>query len=56
MVYDIGKVVDSFQNNIENTHRKVRHEMLSASIKGLTEEEMLVILTHHKSERYFRKI
>lgn len=47
--HDIGKVVDSFQNNIENTHRKVRHEMLSASIKGLTEEEMLVILTHHKS-------
>jgi len=56
--HDIGKVVDSFQNNITNTHRKVRHEMLSASVKRLTDIERIAILTHHKSlteiqERFF---
>ncbi len=56
--HDIGKIVNSFQDNIENTHRKIRHEMLSASIKGLTDIERIAILTHHKAlreiqERFF---
>lgn len=46
--HDVGKVVDSFQNNIEGKHRTVRHEVLSASIKGLLDEERLAIITHHK--------
>lgn len=46
--HDIGKAVSSFQDNITNTSREIRHEMLSASVASLTEEEMLVILSHHK--------
>lgn len=46
--HDVGKVVSSFQDNITAKSREIRHEMLSASVEGLTEEEMLVILTHHK--------
>ena len=47
--HDVGKVTDEFQNNIENTHRKMRHEVLSASVKNLTEIERLSILLHHKT-------
>lgn len=46
--HDVGKVVDDFQNNIECKHRKVRHEILSASVKNLNESEKLSILLHHK--------
>lgn len=46
--HDVGKIVSSFQDDITDKHREIRHEMLSASIECLTEEEMLVILTHHK--------
>lgn len=47
--HDIGKVTDEFQNNIESTHRKIRHEILSASTKDLTQYEKLSILLHHKT-------
>ena len=47
--HDVGKVVDSFQNNIDSKIRKLRHEILSASIKELTIEERLAIITHHKN-------
>ena len=47
--HDVGKVVASFQDNIDSTKRTVRHEILSASIRGLTTEERLAIITHHKS-------
>ncbi|MCD3276689.1 CRISPR-associated helicase Cas3' [Clostridium botulinum] len=46
--HDIGKVTDDFQNNIECKHRKIRHEILSASVKNLNESEKLSILLHHK--------
>src|SRR3712207_6768430 len=46
--HDVGKVVDDFQNNIECKHRKIRHEILSASVKNLNESEKLSILLHHK--------
>lgn len=46
--HDVGKVVDSFQNNIESKHRIIRHEILSASIKELYDIEKLAIITHHK--------
>lgn len=47
-LHDVGKVADSFQNNIESKNRTIRHEVLSASIKDLTDEERLAIITHHK--------
>lgn len=47
-IHDIGKVTDDFQSNIETTHRKIRHEIVSASYEGLTENERLSILLHHK--------
>ena len=47
-IHDIGKIVDDFQKNIESTHRKVRHEIISASVKNLENDERLAILTHHK--------
>lgn len=47
--HDVGKVVDSFQNDIGGKIRKIRHEILSASIKELTTEERLAIITHHKN-------
>lgn len=46
--HDIGKVINSFQKNIENKSRTVRHEVLSASAKELLDEEKLAIITHHK--------
>jgi len=49
LYHDIGKVVDSFQYNIESRHREIRHELLSASVKDLTDIERFAILTHHKS-------
>ncbi|MDI0266235.1 CRISPR-associated helicase Cas3' [Clostridioides difficile] len=50
--HDVGKVVKSFQDNIENTIRRVRHELLSASIKHLKRGQKLAILTHHKDIEY----
>lgn len=47
--HDVGKTTDEFQNNIKSTHRKMRHEVLSASVKKLTEIERLSILLHHKT-------
>lgn len=47
--HDVGKIVDSFQNNIDKNYREVRHEMLSASVEDLTDAERFAILTHHKS-------
>lgn len=46
--HDAGKVVNSFQDNLESKKRTIRHEILSASIKELTESERLAIITHHK--------
>lgn len=46
--HDLGKVVDSYQNNIESKYRTIRHEVLSASIKELKDNEKLSIITHHK--------
>ncbi|MEG1410506.1 MAG: CRISPR-associated helicase Cas3' [Terrisporobacter sp.] len=46
--HDIGKVVDSYQNSIESLYRTIRHEILSASAKVLTDNEKLAIITHHK--------
>ena len=46
--HDLGKVTDSFQDNIESKNRIIRHEVLSASIKGLSDNEKLAIITHHK--------
>lgn len=46
--HDVGKAVSSFQDNIESRHRTIRHEILSASAKGLSEGEKLAIITHHK--------
>ena len=48
VIHDIGKIASEFQNNIENTHRKLRHELLSASYSDLTEVERISILLHHK--------
>lgn len=53
--HDIGKVIDSFQNNIESKNRKVRHEIYSASIKYLLDMEKLAIITHHKQRAELRK-
>ena len=50
--HDVGKVVKSFQDNIENTIRRVRHELLSASIKHLKRGQKLAILTHHKDIKF----
>ncbi len=50
--HDVGKIVDEFQNNIDSKYRKIRHEIISASVKDLTDEETLVIITHHKSLKY----
>lgn len=49
--HDVGKVVNSFQNDIENKYRTIRHEILSASVKNLLDEERLAIITHHKEIR-----
>lgn len=46
--HDIGKCVDAFQSNIEGKSRTVRHEIHSASVKGLSKREKVAILTHHK--------
>ena len=46
--HDLGKVTEHFQSNIDTTSRLVRHEILSASIKGLLDNERLAIITHHK--------
>lgn len=48
--HDIGKITDSMQS-ILNGYKcnYIRHEILSASIKGLLESELLAIITHHKS-------
>lgn len=54
MLHDIGKCIDDFQNNIESTYRKLRHEYLSASYSELTTNERLAILLHHKNLEYFK--
>lgn len=46
--HDVGKVVKSFQNNIDSKRRTVRHEILSASIKELRDRERISIITTHK--------
>ncbi|MBO3398381.1 CRISPR-associated helicase Cas3' [Clostridium perfringens] len=56
MIHDIGKCVDEFQNNIESTHRKVRHELLSASYLNLTFNERISILLHHKNLEYWKRV
>lgn len=48
-LHDIGKVIASFQDSIESTQRDVRHEIISASLYDLSDDERLAILTHHKS-------
>lgn len=50
--HDVGKVVKSFQDNIESSTRRVRHELLSASIKYLNRGQKLAILTHHKDIKF----
>lgn len=56
MLHDIGKCVDEFQDNIESTHRKVRHELLSASYLNLSFNERLAILLHHKNIDYWQSV
>lgn len=46
--HDIGKCTDFFQNNIDGIYRNIRHEILSASVKKLSDEERIAIITHHK--------
>lgn len=53
--HDVGKVVDSYQNNIENKKRTIRHEILSASIKYLSDKQKLAIITHHKSKKEIKR-
>lgn len=53
-LHDIGKCIDDFQNNIESTQRKLRHEYLSASYLDLTINERLSILLHHKELNFFK--
>lgn len=55
-LHDIGKCVDDFQNDVESTHRKLRHEYLSASYSDLTVDERLAILLHHKDLEYFKNV
>ncbi|HID0768124.1 TPA: CRISPR-associated helicase Cas3' [Clostridium botulinum] len=55
LYHDIGKITEEFQNNIEDTHRKIRHEILSASVKDLSEYEKLSILLHHKTLDWLQK-
>lgn len=52
-LHDIGKCPNDFQGNIESTHRKLRHEYLSASYSDLTVNERLSILLHHKPLKKF---
>ncbi|WP_283692981.1 CRISPR-associated helicase Cas3' [Clostridium perfringens] len=56
MLHDIGKCVKEFQDNIESTHRKVRHELLSASYLNLSFKERLIILLHHKKIDYWKSV
>ncbi|MGM9535459.1 MAG: CRISPR-associated helicase Cas3' [Intestinibacter sp.] len=53
--HDVGKVVDSYQSNIENKKRTIRHEILSASIKNLSDKQKLAIITHHKSKKEIKR-
>lgn len=48
ILHDIGKCVQFFQDNLETKNRTIRHEIHSASIKGLDDGIRLAILTHHK--------
>ena len=48
-IHDIGKCIDDFQNNITSTHRRIRHEYISASYNDLSDLERISILLHHKS-------
>lgn len=50
--HDIGKITNEFQNNMKSTHREIRHEIISASAKDLTDDERLIIITHHKNLDY----
>ena len=54
--HDLGKVVSSFQDDITSTHRNVRHEILSASLKDLEDDERLAIITHHKELENLRSV
>ena len=55
-LHDIGKCISDFQDNIESTHRRLRHEYLSASYLDLTIDERLAILLHHKDLEYFKSV
>lgn len=55
-LHDTGKCIDDFNDNIESTHRKIRHEYLSASYSDLTVNERLSILLHHKDLKYFKGV
>lgn len=47
-LHDIGKCVKYFQDNLETKNRTIRHEIYGASIKGLSDNIKLAIVTHHK--------
>lgn len=53
--HDIGKVTDDFQNNIQSSHRKIRHEILSASIIDMNDYERICVLLHHKTLEKIKK-
>ena len=55
-LHDVGKCINDFQDNIESTNRKLRHEYLSASYSDLTQNERLSILLHHKNLEYFKNV
>lgn len=51
--HDIGKCIDEFQDNLGVKYTpKIRHEILSASLKGLSDIEKLSIISHHKELSY----
>jgi CRISPR-associated endonuclease/helicase Cas3 len=54
-LHDIGKAIEFFQIYLESKIRTVRHEIHSASIKGLDDDVRLAILTHHRDLEKLRE-
>ena len=57
LYHDIGKISDIFINYISGIDNQnyIRHEILSASVKNISDIERMAILTHHKSISTLRK-
>lgn len=53
--HDVGKVINQFQESLNystNKQIRIRHEIISASIKDLDTIERIAIITHHKNLEY----